>query len=88
MMACDVHKIKTISAPFLLFLHYLLALVEALENAIADKLSGNVVDPFEAHRRVQQLYTWQNVATRTEAVYDKIMSVPSRDMSEKIKRYI
>jgi len=48
------------------------ALTEALSSAIMDSVRGNAVDPFEAHECVRKLYTWQNVAERTELVYNLV----------------
>ena len=48
------------------------ALTETLSSAIMDSLRGVAVDPFEAHECVRKLYTWQNVAERTERVYNLV----------------
>lgn len=47
-------------------------LVKELENAILDRRKGRFVPPLEAHKRVSKMYTWQNVARRTEIVYDRL----------------
>lgn len=49
-----------------------LGLVKELENAILDRRKGRFVPPLEAHKRVSKMYTWQNVARRTEIVYDRL----------------
>nr|KAG5685687.1 hypothetical protein BaRGS_027197 [Batillaria attramentaria] len=63
------------------------ALAAALQQAIEDRYQGKVVPPFEAHDRVKQMYTWANVAARTEWVYDLVSSSPARDMAARIERY-
>ena len=63
-----------------------LALVSALEEAISDQRNGKVIDPYEAHERIKNMYTWPNVARRTEIVYDMVHELPDRDMSTRIKR--
>ncbi len=40
----------------------------ALDDAIEKRLKGDFVDPWEAHNRIENMYTWQNVARRTEKV--------------------
>lgn len=43
-------------------------LLETLDGAIEDCHQGNVTPHVDAHNRVKQLYTWQDVARRTEKV--------------------
>ncbi|XP_017562094.2 phosphatidylinositol N-acetylglucosaminyltransferase subunit A [Pygocentrus nattereri] len=59
------------------------SLCAGLENVIARQRSGNVLSPAAIHRQVQTLYTWRNVAERTEKVYDQagrqpVLSLPAR----------
>ncbi|XP_071116250.1 phosphatidylinositol N-acetylglucosaminyltransferase subunit A-like [Haliotis cracherodii] len=63
------------------------ALVEELERAIRDKKHGRVVSPHEAHERIQDLYTWRNVAKRTEVVYNTVSLKPTRDLPDRLLRY-
>lgn len=44
------------------------SLCAGLETVIARQRTGAVVSPFSIHARVQNLYTWKNVAERTEKV--------------------
>lgn len=62
------------------------ALVEELERAIRDKKHGRVVSPHEAHERIQDLYTWRNVAKRTEVVYNTVTQKPTRDLPDRLLR--
>ena len=43
-------------------------LLETLDSAIEDCRQGSITPHVEAHNRVKLLYTWQNVAKRTEEV--------------------
>lgn len=43
-------------------------LCDGLETVIARQRSGTVPSPASIHARVQKLYTWRNVAERTEKV--------------------
>ncbi|KAK2184846.1 hypothetical protein NP493_250g02001 [Ridgeia piscesae] len=63
------------------------AVMEALEKAIENHRTGHFVPPAEVHERVKKLYTWQNVARRTEAVYDTIAHEPYIDLSDRLQRY-
>ncbi len=62
------------------------ALVEELEVAIATHRQGRQVKPEDAHRCVRSLYTWQNVAKRTENVYDRISHEEDFDFADRLKR--
>ena len=48
------------------------ALTVAMEQAIKASQSQHVLPPHTVHTRVKELYTWQDVARRTEIVYDRI----------------
>ena len=62
------------------------ALVTALDGAISDHRHGNTLPPFEAHKRIRNLYTWPNVARRTEIVYDHVNKLVPRQLPDRIKR--
>ncbi|XP_046902850.1 phosphatidylinositol N-acetylglucosaminyltransferase subunit A-like isoform X3 [Hypomesus transpacificus] len=49
------------------------SLCEGLESVIARQRAGAVPSPASIHARVCTLYTWRNVAERTEKVYDKVV---------------
>lgn len=63
------------------------SLRDELERAIADKRSGRNVPPFEAHNRIKLLYTWRDVAQRTEKVYKRVADMGQRETSERLARY-
>ncbi|XP_066542821.1 phosphatidylinositol N-acetylglucosaminyltransferase subunit A [Hoplias malabaricus] len=59
------------------------SLCAGLELAIARQRLGNLLPPASIHRQVRNLYTWRNVAERTEKVYDQacrqsVLSLPVR----------
>ncbi|KAK7093755.1 phosphatidylinositol N-acetylglucosaminyltransferase subunit A-like [Littorina saxatilis] len=63
------------------------ALAEALQRAIEDKRQRKAVSPWEAHHCVKNMYTWANVAERTEKVYDLVSVSPDRDVATRLQRY-
>ena len=62
------------------------ALTEALSSAILDCQRGIAIDPFEAHECVRKLYTWQNVAERTERVYNLVSTVEEPSLINQLDR--
>ncbi|VDH90319.1 phosphatidylinositol glycan, class A [Mytilus galloprovincialis] len=63
------------------------SLREELERAIADKRAGRNVPPFMAHNRIKLLYTWRDVAHRTERVYKRVADLVERETKERLSRY-
>ena len=61
------------------------SLIASLEEAIAAQRAGDTLDPHEAHNRVKQLYTWPNVAERTEKVYERVMQQPVRTFEQHLR---
>jgi len=53
-----------------------------------DSLRGTAVDPFEAHECVRKLYTWQNVAKRTERVYDLVSTNDEPSLVSRLYGYV
>ena len=53
-----------------------LALTEALEQAIQSHRQGTRISHQEMHSRIKVLYTWQDVAKRTEKVQCGKVAVP------------
>lgn len=61
-------------------------LVNATSRAIDSLLHGRVrTDKF--HDQVKKMYSWTNIASRTERVYDDISSVSPLPLIERLKRY-
>lgn len=61
-------------------------LLAGLERAIDRHRRGDVVPPSEAHARVSQMYRWENVAERTQRVYDAIDNDPPISLQERLER--
>jgi len=60
------------------------AMITALEAAIPQ---ANNFSPQEFHEEVKQMYSWRNVAERTEKVYNKISKNETSTVVERLKRY-
>ena len=50
----------------------LIALTEALDKAIQNCFAGELWNVWDVHKSVESLYTWQDVARRTEQVYNSL----------------
>ncbi|CAL8119039.1 unnamed protein product [Orchesella dallaii] len=64
------------------------ALVEELDIVIDQVRRGDLADPWEAHAIISSLYNWRDVARRTEAVYDGIVSAVTLTDSQRMRRYL
>lgn len=60
--------------------------VRALRHAIHVVRRGEY-DPMVAHERVKGMYSWADVAARTEIVYERAMATPHRDTGERLARW-
>lgn len=63
-------------------------LVQTLNRAIEDRKRGKFVPPFEAHERIKKIYTWRDVAKRTEIVYNSVMNKVPNDSGERLARFL
>ncbi|XP_013404356.1 N-acetylglucosaminyl-phosphatidylinositol biosynthetic protein-like [Lingula anatina] len=64
------------------------SLTKELEAAIEIcKMGRSDAQSHERHERVKRLYTWQDVARRTETVYNMVCEEPPRPLPDKIMRY-
>ena len=61
-------------------------LVSAISQGIETILS-NTVDLWKMHQEVKGMYSWSNVAERTEIVYTRCMNTPSQTVRERITKY-
>ncbi|XP_075542132.1 phosphatidylinositol glycan anchor biosynthesis class A isoform X2 [Dermacentor variabilis] len=61
-------------------------LLEGLECAIERHARGDVVPAAEAHARVSKMYQWENVAKRTQHVYDSIDHEPPTSLRQRLDR--
>ncbi|KAG6878039.1 hypothetical protein C0992_008730 [Termitomyces sp. T32_za158] len=57
----------------------------AMSEAI-DIVAAGKHDPQKAHERVKTFYNWEDVAVRTEKVYDAVIKSPQMDLWERIHR--
>lgn len=62
-------------------------LVHTLNRAIEDRKRGKFVPPFEAHERIKKIYTWRDVAKRTEIVYNSVMNKVPNDSGERLASF-
>ncbi|KAJ8019860.1 Phosphatidylinositol N-acetylglucosaminyltransferase subunit A [Holothuria leucospilota] len=63
------------------------SLVSSLECAIKRKRDGTALPPEEMYKRMRDVYSWQNVAMRTEKVYDSISKDDDLDLGDRLWRY-
>jgi phosphatidylinositol glycan class A protein len=63
-------------------------LLHALNTAISDKEAGNVVDPFECHRRIGEYYQWNDIASRTLTVYELATNGPESCLSYRLQKLL
>ncbi|XP_014211671.1 N-acetylglucosaminyl-phosphatidylinositol biosynthetic protein [Copidosoma floridanum] len=64
------------------------ALIEGLEQAIADYQAGKVICPQEVHKRIGSYYNWHNVTKRTEIVYNRVRKEEKRNLGKQLANYI
>ncbi|KAK5920978.1 hypothetical protein CgunFtcFv8_024721 [Champsocephalus gunnari] len=62
------------------------ALCAGLETVIARQRSASVRSPASIHACVQNLYTWRNVAERTEKVYDRAAGEEVLPLDKRLRR--
>ncbi|KAJ2899916.1 Phosphatidylinositol N-acetylglucosaminyltransferase GPI3 subunit [Coemansia aciculifera] len=66
------------------------AIVEALALAIAgvdDRPNHPELSPARFHSQVKKMYSWHNVAERTERVYGQIVDIEEPPLIERFRRY-
>ncbi|KAJ3230561.1 hypothetical protein HDU81_004438 [Chytriomyces hyalinus] len=61
-------------------------LVRSIEIAI-NRIRTNPPDPFILHQEISGMYSWANVAKRTEAVYEKIVDNEPLPLAERLLKY-
>jgi phosphatidylinositol glycan class A protein len=59
--------------------------VRAISEAVHIVAAGKH-DPLKAHERVRTFYNWEDVATRTEKVYDAVMKSRQIELWERMQR--
>jgi len=67
------------------------ALIKGLISAIERQKSENKVDPWDAHRWIERMYSWNRVAVQTVQVYDRIIENKSKNNNgaffERVRSY-
>ncbi|XP_059177216.1 phosphatidylinositol N-acetylglucosaminyltransferase subunit A-like [Physella acuta] len=63
------------------------ALTKELEKAIEDRIHNRAMDPYELHNQIRMLYSWRNVASRTEKVYTTVLDTPIPDTATRIMKF-
>ncbi|XP_043712060.1 phosphatidylinositol N-acetylglucosaminyltransferase subunit A-like [Telopea speciosissima] len=61
------------------------SMVRAIKKAIHMLPS---IDPQEMHLRMKELYSWHDVARRTEVVYDRALKCTDENLLERLSRYL
>ncbi|KAF8156841.1 glycosyltransferase family 4 protein [Crassisporium funariophilum] len=59
--------------------------IRAISEAV-DIIQRGKHDPFRAHELIKTFYNWEDVATRTEKVYDAVLKSRQMDLMERIRR--
>lgn len=63
-------------------------LQHALEKAIKEAKYRSTDSFYKSHESVRKLYTWQNVAERTDVVYRKVMKQKTMNFNQRITEYL
>lgn len=67
----------------------ILALEVAIRSVIASEKGGDAgKDQRTRHQRVKKMYSWGQVAERTEKVYGMVMEKSERDVGERLTRSV
>lgn len=60
----------------------IMSLVLGLETAMKDLKEGKIVCPYECNARIGSYYNWENVTSRTEVVYSKIIQESTKTLAQ------
>eukprot|EP00794_Sanderia_malayensis_P007115 gene7115-7919_t len=63
------------------------SLLNVLDDAIKRRLEEDFVDPWSSHERIKSMYTWQNVARRTEQAYKEIFKSKQDELKDRLKKF-
>lgn len=71
---------------------HLIQLCDPNPNDLIEKLAkaipmANSVDPFKMHEQVKEMYNWEDVAERTERVYDRAMATENGPLIDRLRKY-
>jgi len=70
----------------MILLIYSIDLITALNKAIT-MIKFKEVTPAKFHDRIKNMYSWENIAERTERVYYSIMKTRRVPLIERLRRY-
>ncbi|XP_057669528.1 phosphatidylinositol N-acetylglucosaminyltransferase subunit A isoform X3 [Diorhabda carinulata] len=62
------------------------SLMKGMEDAIIDLKLGNVMCPYQCNIMVRKYYNWENISSRTEIVYDKVIQETDKTLGEHLSR--
>jgi phosphatidylinositol N-acetylglucosaminyltransferase subunit A len=63
------------------------ALTDGLQQAIVRQVGSNAVDPHDAHRRIERMYSWHRVALQNIQTYDQIIQQTPKTFWERLSCY-
>eukprot|EP00112_Aurelia_sp_Birch-Aquarium-sp1_P009046 Seg2014.3 transcript_id=Seg2014.3/GoldUCD/mRNA.D3Y31 product="N-acetylglucosaminyl-phosphatidylinositol biosynthetic protein" protein_id=Seg2014.3/GoldUCD/D3Y31 len=63
------------------------SLVGALDSAIEKAFHCKGVNRWKNHERVKRMYSWTDVAERTEKVYENVMKDEKRSLQQRLRKY-
>ena len=63
------------------------ALVQGVRKAIKRQEGDDALDPWDAHRRIERMYSWHRVAVQTVRVYDRIIQDKPMTFLERLRRH-
>lgn len=64
------------------------SLMKGMEDAINDLKLGNVMCPYQCNMMVRKYYNWENISSRTEIVYQKVIREAEKTLGEHLNSYL
>lgn len=64
------------------------SLMNGLEKAINDLKAGKIICPYECNMTVRSFYNWENISSRTEIVYRKVVNENVKTLGEHLHSYL
>ena len=61
--------------------------MSALDDAIDAHLKGTCISPWTSHDFVHRAYNWDNIAGRTQRVYDNVKEQPLQSTGHLFRKY-
>lgn len=61
-------------------------MVNAIGQAI-NTIESNNWDPYQVHEKVASMYSWHDVAKRTDDVYQKVMLLEDPSLADRFEKY-